>query len=71
MRRLAPPGDGQSFTGRDCYGQTVHEYPVAAGPLSGQSLVILDPALGLARDVIPCADGHAQERPSWSEPSKG
>ncbi|OWK34881.1 hypothetical protein [Fimbriiglobus ruber] len=35
---------------------------VAAGPLPGQSLVVLDPALGLARDVIPCADGHAQER---------
>lgn len=35
---------------------------VAAGPLPGQSLVVLDPALGLALDVIPCADGHAQER---------
>ena len=35
---------------------------VAAGPLPGQSLVILDPALGLALDVIPCVDGHAQER---------
>ena len=35
---------------------------VAAGPLPGQSLVVLDPALGLALDVIPCVDGHAQER---------
>jgi len=35
---------------------------VAAGPLPGQSLVLLDPALGLALDVIPCEDGHAQER---------
>lgn len=35
---------------------------VAAGPLPGQSLVVLDPALGLALDVIPGADAHAQER---------
>lgn len=35
---------------------------VAAGPLPGQTLVVLDPALGLAIDVIPCEDGHAQER---------
>jgi hypothetical protein len=30
--------------------------------LPGKSLVVLDPALGLAIDVIPCEDGHAQER---------
>ena len=24
--------------------------------------MVLDPALGLAIDVVPCADGHAQER---------
>ena len=35
---------------------------VVAGPLPGQALVVLDPALGLAIDVIPCEDGHAQER---------
>jgi hypothetical protein len=35
---------------------------VAAGPLPGQTLVVLDPALGLAIDAIPCDDGHAQER---------
>ncbi|MBY0460994.1 MAG: hypothetical protein K2V38_27045 [Gemmataceae bacterium] len=34
---------------------------VVAGPLPGQTLV-LDPALGLAIDVVPCEDGHAQER---------
>jgi len=33
-----------------------------AGPLPGQCLVVLDPALMLATDVIPCQDGHAQER---------
>lgn len=35
---------------------------VVAGPLPGQALVVLDPALGLALDVVCCADGHAQER---------
>src|SRR6187431_794139 len=35
---------------------------VVAGPLPGQTLVVLDPALGLAIDVICCEDGHAQER---------
>ena len=33
-----------------------------AGPLPGQCLVVLDPALMQAIDVIPCEDGHAQER---------
>jgi hypothetical protein len=35
---------------------------VVAGPLPGQTLVVLDPALGLAIDAICCEDGHAQER---------
>ncbi len=35
---------------------------VIAGPLPGQTLVVLDPALGLAIDVVCCEDGHAQER---------
>jgi hypothetical protein len=35
---------------------------VAAGPLPGQTLVVLDPAPGLAIDVVCCEDGHAQER---------
>jgi IS4 transposase len=33
-----------------------------AGALPGHSLVVLDPELMLATDVIPCEDGHAQER---------
>ncbi len=33
-----------------------------AGALPGQALVILDPELMLVIDVIPCEDGHAQER---------
>ena len=38
------------------------------GPLPGQALVVLDPRLGLITDLIPCEDGHAQERsllPEW------
>lgn len=35
---------------------------VAAGPLPGKALVVLDPQLKLATHVIPCEDGHAQER---------
>lgn len=35
---------------------------VAAGPLPGQTLVVLDPALGLVIDLVGCEDGHAQER---------
>jgi hypothetical protein len=33
-----------------------------AAPLPGQCLVVLDPQRKLAIDVLPCEDGHAQER---------
>ena len=33
-----------------------------AGPLPGHCLVVFDPALKLITNVIPCEDGHAQER---------
>jgi hypothetical protein len=33
-----------------------------AGPLPGHALVVLDPRLMLATQMIPCEDGHAQER---------
>jgi hypothetical protein len=38
-----------------------------AGPLPGHALVILDPALKLALDMIPCEDGHAQERSLFAD----
>jgi hypothetical protein len=38
-----------------------------AGPLPGQALVILDPALMLATDMIPCEDAHAQERSLFAQ----
>jgi len=34
----------------------------SAATLPGKSLVVLEPALGLVIDAIPCEDGHAQER---------
>ena len=37
------------------------------GPLPGHALVILDPERGLIVDMIPCEDGHAQERSLFVE----
>jgi hypothetical protein len=34
----------------------------SAGPLPGQSLAVLDPALTLLTHLIPCEDAHVQER---------
>ena len=33
-----------------------------AGPLPGQALALYDPEYAMVRDVIPCEDGHTQER---------
>ena len=33
-----------------------------AGPLPGHALVVLDPQMMIATNMIPCEDGHAQER---------
>lgn len=35
---------------------------IAAGPLPGQVLAVLDPDHRLIVDIFPCEDGHAQER---------
>ena len=35
---------------------------IAAGPLPGQTLAVLDPDRRLIVDAFPCEDGHAQER---------
>ena len=52
-------------------GATEHRLSVLrntrAGPLPGKSLVVLDPALGLAIDIFPCEDGHIQERALFPE----
>ena len=36
--------------------------PYAGGALPGQALVVYDPDLDLAIDVVPCENGHTQER---------
>jgi hypothetical protein len=47
-------------------GGTEHRLKVlrttAAGALPGQALVLLDPQRMVIEDVLPCEDGHAQER---------
>ena len=50
----------------NCLEATEHRigelHRTTAGPLPGKSLVVLDPQLNLVVDVLPCEDGHAQER---------
>jgi len=36
--------------------------PLRSRPLPGQALVVYDPQAMVVRDVVPCEDGHAQER---------
>ena len=65
---LPPPVPGlrTKILDGNCLGATEKRLEVlretAAGALPGKSLVVYDPALGLAIDVFPCEDGHAQER---------
>ena len=60
------PGYRVKILDGNCLAKTEHRLEelrtVAAGPLPGKSLVVLDPALMLAIDVFPCEDGHTQER---------
>jgi hypothetical protein len=57
--------DGNALAGTDHRLKVLRQTTAAALP--GKSLVVLDPALGLAVDVIPCEDGHAQERSLFGE----
>ena len=54
------------FLDGNCIEATEHRIKVLrntnSGALPGKSLVVFDPQLELAIDVIPCEDGHAQER---------
>ena len=43
---------------------------ITGGALPGKSLVIYDPVLRMPVDVIPCEDGHAQERSLFNELAK-
>ncbi len=60
------PGYRVKILDGNCLAKTEHRLQelrtLAAGPLPGKSLVVLDPALMLAIDVFPCEDGHTQER---------
>jgi hypothetical protein len=40
---------------------------VTAAALPGKSLVVYEPSWGLVTDVIPCEDGHAQERSLFNQ----
>lgn len=52
--------DGNHFAATEHRLEVLRE--TNAGPLPGQALVVLDPALMLATHMIPCEDAHAQER---------
>ena len=60
------PGYKVKFLDGNCIESTEHRLKVLrdtkAGALPGKSLVIFDPEIDIAIDVIPCEDGHAQER---------
>jgi hypothetical protein len=60
------PGYRVKFLDGNCIEATEHRLKVlretAAGPLPGKSLVVFDSELGIAIDVFPCEDGHAQEQ---------
>lgn len=60
------PGYRVKILDGNCIEATEHRLAVlrsvAAGALPGKSLVIYDPCLGIPLDVIPCEDGHTQER---------
>ena len=67
---LLPKDRGKILDGNGL-GATEHRLAVLrhnrSGALPGKSLVVLDPVLGLAIDIFPCEDGHAQERSLLSE----
>jgi IS4 transposase len=60
------PGYRVKILDGNCLAKTEHRLQelrlLAAGPLPGKSLVVLDPARMLVVDVFPCEDGHTQER---------
>jgi DDE family transposase len=68
------PGYRIKILDGNCLAGTQHRLSVlrqkSAGALPGKSLVLYDPALGMATAVIACQDGHAQERSLLSEVDK-
>ena len=66
--RRAPdlPGYRTRIVDGNCLAATQHRIAetraLRAGVLPGKSLVVYDPEFGCAIDIVPCEDGHAQER---------
>ncbi len=60
------PGSRVKILDGNCLAGTQHRLEalrgIAAAPLPGKTLAVLDPQLGLVCDAFPCEDGHAQER---------
>jgi Transposase DDE domain len=60
------PGFRVKILDGNCLAGTQHRIQelrdIAAAPLPGKTLAVLDPQLGLVCDIFPCEDGHAQER---------
>lgn len=52
--------DGNCLEASDRRLKALREVP--GGALPGKALVVYEPAQGLVIDVLPCEDGHAQER---------
>lgn len=52
--------DGNHLAATEWRIKVLHRSKIS--PLPGHSLVVLDPELMLVTDMIPCEDGHAQER---------
>jgi hypothetical protein len=74
MRADAPPLlpgyrvliiDGNKFSGTEHRLKETREHQ--ALPLPGQALAILEPQSRMFVDIIPCEDGHAQERSLFSQ----
>jgi hypothetical protein len=60
------PGRRVRILDGNCHAATQRRLAVLRGvldaPLPGKALVVLDPVTRLIREVLPCEDGHAQER---------
>ena len=60
------PGLRVKILDGNCIAATEHRIKelraLAAGALPGKTLVVYDPSLRIPLDVVPCEDGHAQER---------
>ena len=65
------PGYRTKYVDGNCIEASDHRLKVlrgtSSGALPGKSLVVFEAELGIVTDVIPCEDGHAQERSLLSD----